>query len=1200
MTVDADLVVRTWDGWLETNTGIAAGDARGRPVAEVIPDLAARGLLQRFEQVLVTGEVQVLAPAFHHYLVPCPPREPSRYFDRMQQRVTLGPVREGDVIAGVMATVEDVTARIDREREMAEGLRADDWKVRRAAVAGLSRDAHPDLLLSLLASLRTEHRDFNVLSSALQLLGASDVDLTGPLVALMHDPDPGLRMQVALALGERQTPGAVEALIGALEDPDVNVRFHAIEALGRMRAGDAVDALADIAESDDFFLVFPAVDALARIYDARVVPRLIPLLRRTDIIEPVADALGELGGAEAVAPLVGVLNTTGPAAPIARALARVYDRYEQHYAGGAVVIEEFQAAIAPVGSQRVLDAVSETGSDDLPSLVTVLAWLRGAAVERALAHLLGHAAVRSAVIEAIVRRDASAGIVEILVEQLRGEDADVRLAAIVALGRLGDRRATAALSTALDGPRAGIVAAAAALAQIGDPSAFEPLLPLLAHDDAAVRQAAIGALNSLGHPEMAARVAGLLSSPDPHVRESAVRIAGYFGYRACVDSLIDRSSDQDERVRRAAVEHLPFLEDPRTIRHLAAALDDPSPRVRSAAAQALSHLPAAAARGPLLSATRDADAWVRYYAVRSLGEVREPSAVPRLSELAASDPAMHVRIAALETIGAIDGPTAIDTLLPYVADEHADLAAAALRALGEVCDDRAAAALKGALRSPDAIRAAGRRDRAARVRHRGRNRCAGLDGRRRCRGRGCRRRGRSARRDCGAARRGLGRRDCRAARAHRRSAASPRHRHRAGTAAGAARPGRGRGARPPAPRRARGHHRRARPYAASGCVGGAAHGARRRGGGRPRGRRHRARSARRAGYRPPFCTDGARGSLACGAAGSGRGARPRDRRTCRGRGSWGPVTVTMAMHSDILGLSSSALPLLRDLIHERLGLFYDNSRLDTLADRLSPLVVERGFDSFLDYYYLLKYDEQAAEEWGRVMDALSVPETYFWREIDQVQAVADHIVPALMTPGTGDAAPHLERALRDGGGAADHRDGAGGSGALRARRDRDPRQRREPGGDREGAGGPLPRARVPQPSAALREKYFSRDGDAWAVSPALHRRVTSWSVVNVLCEGDVAAHARAPIVFCRNVFIYFSPAVIAQGRRSVRPRHADPRVPVSGRIRIAPADADAVRARGDRRRVRVREAVRSRREGNGCLRSSVCWSSTTPPTCGRS
>ena len=704
LTVDADLVIRMWDNWLAACSGIAAADAIGRPLAGVVPDLAARGLLERFTQVLRTGEVQVLAPAFHHYLIPCPPRHPSRFFDRMQQRVTLGPLREGPAIVGVMATVEDVTARIDRERELAEGLRADDWKVRRAAVRELSREADPDLLHALVASLRGEHRDFNVLSSALQLLATSQIDLTGPLVALMRDPDPALRMQVALALGERQTAGAADALIAALKDEDVNVRFHAIEALGRLRAADAVDALADIAESDDFFLVFPAVDALARLHDARVVPRLMPLLRRPDITQPVADALGELGGAEAVAPLVAVLNGAGQAAPIARALARIHERYEERYAGGALIVSEFQAALTPAGAQRVLDAVGATSTDDLPGLVTVLGWLRGPAVERALARLLGQAAVRPTVIEAIARRDASAGIIDILVEQLRADDGEVRLAAIVALGRLGDRRATPALTAMLDRQRGEIVAAAAALARVGDSSSFAALLPLLSHEDAAVRQAAIGALNSLGHPDMAARVADLLSSPDARVRESAVRIAGYFGYAGCVATLIERCADPDENVRRAAVEHLPYLDDPGIARHLAQALDDPAARVRSAAAQALSHLAAAEAREPLLRAAQDSDAWVRYYAARSLGDLRDAAALPRLSALAASDPAMHVRIAALEACGASGDAGALDMLLRYAADAEADLASAALRALGRIPDERAVSALKTGLRSPDAPR----------------------------------------------------------------------------------------------------------------------------------------------------------------------------------------------------------------------------------------------------------------------------------------------------------------------------------------------------------------------------------------------------------------------------------------------------------------------------------------------------------------
>ena len=79
----------------------------------------------------------------------------------------------------------------------------------------------------------------------------------------------------------------------------------------------------------------------------------------------------------------------------------------------------------------------------------------------------------------------------------------------------------------------------------------------------------------------------------------------------------------------------------------------------------------------------------------------------------------------------------------------------------------------------------------------------------------------------------------------------------------------------------------------------------------------------------------------------------------------------MAFEPESLGLSPAGLPLLRDLIHERTGLYYDNGRFDSFTDRIAPLVLERGFRSFLDFYYLLKYEEHApGGEWRRVMDAL--------------------------------------------------------------------------------------------------------------------------------------------------------------------------------------------------------------------------------------
>jgi chemotaxis protein methyltransferase CheR len=235
----------------------------------------------------------------------------------------------------------------------------------------------------------------------------------------------------------------------------------------------------------------------------------------------------------------------------------------------------------------------------------------------------------------------------------------------------------------------------------------------------------------------------------------------------------------------------------------------------------------------------------------------------------------------------------------------------------------------------------------------------------------------------------------------------------------------------------------------------------------------------------------------------------------------------MGSHIDSLGLRNAAVPLLRDLVHERTGLFFEDARLDVLAERVAALVVERGFESYLDYYYLLKYDEAGATEWARVMDALSVPETYFWREMDQVRALVDIVVPSLVAAGRNpiriwsvpcasgeepltiamalDAAGWFERAEIEIHGS----DGSPGQ-VARARTGR----------FRERSFRALP--------PAMRQRYFRQDGDAWQPNPTLSSRVTSWSVVNLMAAADVKPLAQAPIIFCRNVFIYFSSDRIRQ------------------------------------------------------------------------
>ena len=233
-----------------------------------------------------------------------------------------------------------------------------------------------------------------------------------------------------------------------------------------------------------------------------------------------------------------------------------------------------------------------------------------------------------------------------------------------------------------------------------------------------------------------------------------------------------------------------------------------------------------------------------------------------------------------------------------------------------------------------------------------------------------------------------------------------------------------------------------------------------------------------------------------------------------------------AFGSDALGVPVTGLPVLRDLIHERTGVFFDDDRTELLAERLAPLVVARGFRSFLDLYYLLKYDEAAAADaWRQVMDALSVPETYFWREMDQVRAIVCRVVPELVRRGagviriwsapcaTGEEPLTIAMALNEAGWfdrVAVEIHGSDGSPAAIAKA-------------RAGRYRPRAMRALPEP---LAEKYFTADGGTFVPRDELARRVMSWSVVNLMDPEEVAPYARSPIVFCRNAFIYFSPQAV--------------------------------------------------------------------------
>ena len=227
-----------------------------------------------------------------------------------------------------------------------------------------------------------------------------------------------------------------------------------------------------------------------------------------------------------------------------------------------------------------------------------------------------------------------------------------------------------------------------------------------------------------------------------------------------------------------------------------------------------------------------------------------------------------------------------------------------------------------------------------------------------------------------------------------------------------------------------------------------------------------------------------------------------------------------------VSIPEGASRLLRDIVHEHAGVYFDERRLDALVDKLLPLVLDRGFTSLLDYYYLLKYDSEAAAEWPRVLDALAVPETYFWREIDQLRSIVDLLVPECArisadgqvriwcaAAATGEEPLTLailldQKGLLSTGQVSVAASDGSGQLITKARQ----------GVYRERS------LRIVPPE--MKQLYFERSGDNWSIDPELTARV-SWSTANLRDRTDVARLADVHIIVCRNVFIYFSDQAIA-------------------------------------------------------------------------
>jgi chemotaxis protein methyltransferase CheR len=90
---------------------------------------------------------------------------------------------------------------------------------------------------------------------------------------------------------------------------------------------------------------------------------------------------------------------------------------------------------------------------------------------------------------------------------------------------------------------------------------------------------------------------------------------------------------------------------------------------------------------------------------------------------------------------------------------------------------------------------------------------------------------------------------------------------------------------------------------------------------------------------------------------------------------------------------------LKDIIYKASAITFAESKKYLLENRLSKRLQELNFDSFKEYIYYLKYDLNRAKETDILLNLVTINETYFLRERQQMDHLMKTTIPAVVAKG---------------------------------------------------------------------------------------------------------------------------------------------------------------------------------------------------------
>ena len=224
-----------------------------------------------------------------------------------------------------------------------DNLQSPNPRLRSRAAAELGELQAPEALPFLIQSLKDDVNTY-VRSAAAESLGhIGGAEAVFPLMDALRDSSSFVRRATAIALGQLQAKEAQVALLQLLEDNNFYVRRAAINAIGKLGVPDLGKVLLPLLETDDQRIRRTVITSLRRLRTLEAVPRLVEILeeylhspspRDLPVVKTLVIALGELQTQEVAPVLIRVLRGyVGARSLAAAALGQVGD----HRAGPALV-----------------------------------------------------------------------------------------------------------------------------------------------------------------------------------------------------------------------------------------------------------------------------------------------------------------------------------------------------------------------------------------------------------------------------------------------------------------------------------------------------------------------------------------------------------------------------------------------------------------------------------------------------------------------------------------------------------------------------------------------------------------------------------------------------------------------------------------------------------------------------------------------